>query len=100
MGNTLIGTEPNLVGLFSFDNGIANGDKVRVFNARGATVLPANVTSKIARGVISINEGAWFTPDADGIDQGGCANVLSEDRSAPCGATTYNTNQVQVERVG
>ena len=26
----------------------------------------------------------------------GCANVLTDDRSAPCGATTYNTNQVDV----
>jgi len=27
----------------------------------------------------------------------GCANALAEDRSAPCGATTYNTNLVEVE---
>jgi hypothetical protein len=24
--------------------------------------------------------------------------VLTDDRSAPCGATTYNTNLVEVER--
>jgi len=24
--------------------------------------------------------------------------VLTDDRSAPCGATTYDTNQVEVER--
>ena len=80
--------------------GIVDGDTVRVFNARGATVLPAHVTGKIAPGVVSIKEGAWFTPDAEGTDRAGCANVLSEDRSAPCGATTYNTNQVQMERAG
>jgi hypothetical protein len=44
--------------------------------------------------VVSIKEGAWFTPDADG------ANVLAEDRSAPCGATTYNTNLVEVAALG
>ena len=76
---------------------IRNGDKVRIFNARGSTVLPAHVTERIARGVVSIKEGAWFTPDASGTDQSGCANVLTDDRSAPSGATTYNTNQVQVE---
>jgi len=27
----------------------------------------------------------------------GSANVLTDDRSAPSGATTYNTNLVQVE---
>ena len=30
----------------------------------------------------------------------GCANVLTDDRSAPCGATTYNTNQVDVAPLG
>ena len=70
---------------------------VRVFNDRGATFLPAKVTRRIAPGVVSIKEGAWFTPDADGTDTSGCANVLADDRSAPCGATTYNTNLVEVE---
>jgi anaerobic dimethyl sulfoxide reductase subunit A len=76
--------------------GIANGQKVRVFNDRGSTVLPVKVTRRIAPGVVSIKEGAWFTPDADGTDTKGCANVLAEDRSVPCGATTYNTNLVEV----
>jgi anaerobic dimethyl sulfoxide reductase subunit A len=79
--------------------GIADGQLVRVFNARGATVLPARVTDRIAPGVVSIKEGAWFTPDAAGDDRKGCANVLTEDRSAPCGATTYNTCLVEVEAV-
>jgi anaerobic dimethyl sulfoxide reductase subunit A len=80
--------------------GIADGDRVRVFNGRGATVLVAKVTDRIAPGVVSIKEGAWFTPDASGDDVRGCANVLTEDRSAPCGATTFNTCLVQVERAG
>lgn len=78
--------------------GIADGDRVRVFNDRGSTLLPVKVTQRIAPGVVSIKEGAWFTPDRDGTDTHGCANVLADDRSAPCGATTYNTNQVEVER--
>ena len=72
---------------------------MRVFNDRGATVLPVRVTTRIARGAVSIKEGAWFTPDAEGTDTRGCANVLTDDRSAPCGATTYNTNQVEVVRL-
>ncbi len=80
----------------AYSRGIVDGDLVRVFNARGGTVLPARVTSRVAQGVVSIKEGAWFTPDAAGGDTKGCANVLTEDRSAPCGATTYNTNQVEV----
>ena len=76
--------------------GIVHGQRVRIFNAQGATVLPAFVTDRIAPGVISIKEGAWFTPDAAGVDTKGCANALTVDRSAPCGATTYNTNYAQV----
>jgi len=78
--------------------GIADGQKVRVFNDRGATLLPVKVTQRIAPGVVSIKEGAWFTPDTEGRDTHGCANALTDDRSAPCGATTYNTNLVEVER--
>ena len=77
--------------------GIADGQPARVFNDRGATVLPARVTDRIAPGVVSIKEGAWFTPDAGGTDTRGAANVLTEDRAAPCGATTYNSCLVQVE---
>ena len=76
--------------------GIRDGELVRVFNDRGAVVLPARVTKRIAPGAVSIKEGAWFTPDATGTDVRGCANVLTDDRSAPCGATTYNTNKVDV----
>lgn len=77
--------------------GIVSGQKVRIFNEQGATVLPALVTDRIAAGVVSIKEGAWFTPDQTGTDTKGCANALTADRSAPCGATTYNTNYVQIE---
>jgi anaerobic dimethyl sulfoxide reductase subunit A len=76
--------------------GIADGQKVRIFNDIGATVLPARVTDRIAPGVVSIKEGAWFNPGADGDDTQGCANALTTDRAAPCGATTYNTNQVKI----
>jgi anaerobic dimethyl sulfoxide reductase subunit A len=79
--------------------GITDGQRVRVFNQRGTTELPAKVTDRIAPGVVSIKEGAWFVPDDTGVDTQGCANVLTDDRPAPCGATTYNSNWVQVESV-
>jgi anaerobic dimethyl sulfoxide reductase subunit A len=76
--------------------GIADAQMVRVFNERGATIVPARVTDRIARGVVSIKEGAWFTPGASGADTRGCANVLTEDRASPCGAPTYNTCRVEI----
>jgi anaerobic dimethyl sulfoxide reductase subunit A len=76
--------------------GIIDGQRVRVFNDRGATILPARVTDRIAPGVVSIKDGAWFTPDADGADTHGCCNVLTADRSAPSGASTFNSNFVEI----
>ena len=80
--------------------GIVDGQTVRIFNDRGSTLLPVKVTPRIAVGVVSIKEGAWFAPTDDGADTAGCANALAADRSAPCGATTYNTNLVEVAAVG
>lgn len=76
---------------------IVDGQPVRVSNDHGVTILPARVTERIAPGVVSIKEGAWFTPDACGQDTNGCANTLTADRASPCGAATYNTCQVEVE---
>jgi molybdopterin guanine dinucleotide-containing S/N-oxide reductase-like protein len=76
--------------------GIADGQLVRVFNGRGATVLPAHVTDRIARGVAAMKEGVWFSPSADGTDTRGCPNVLTEDSSSPAGASTYNTCLVEI----
>ncbi|HEY7520555.1 MAG TPA: molybdopterin-dependent oxidoreductase [Methylomirabilota bacterium] len=76
--------------------GIADGQRVRVFNERGATELPVRVTDRIAPGVVSIKEGAWFALDADGRDTHGCANVLTPDRASPAGASPFNTCFVDV----
>lgn len=79
--------------------GIEDGDRVRVSSAHGATLLPARVTEDIAPGVVSMKEGAWFTPGPDGADTVGCANSVTADTTSPAGAMTYNSNFVQVERV-
>ena len=71
---------------------------VMVFNDRGKTILPASVTEKIMPGVIDIPEGAWYAPDEDGIDRGGCPNVLLDDKPSPGGALNVNTALVQVEK--
>jgi anaerobic dimethyl sulfoxide reductase subunit A len=78
---------------------IAHGDPVRIFNDRGVTVLPAKITSRIMPGVISVPQGAWYSPDADGVDQGGCVNTLTSWRPSPLAkANPQHTNLVQVEK--
>ena len=92
--------EPQSVSLNSSDaraRGIKNGDRVKVFNDRGQTILHARVTERVLPGVVDIPEGAWFDPDGDGVDQGGCANVLTSDQPSPGGAFASNTALVQVE---
>ncbi len=42
--------------------GIENGDDVFVYNDRGTLRLEAKVTERIAPGVISVPQGAWYDP--------------------------------------
>ena len=78
--------------------GIRDGDMARVFNDRGEMVIPAMVTDRIMPGVVDVPEGAWYEPDENGVDRGGCVNVLSCDEPSPGGAMATNTALVQVER--
>ena len=54
----------------------------------------------VARGVVSITEGAWYQPDPTGLDRGGNPNLVNLDRPSACGATTYNSCLVEVEAFG
>lgn len=81
--------------------GIATNDQVRVFNDRGATELPAFVTERIAPGVVSVPQGAWYAPSAsDGVDKGGCVNVLtSQQLNAYSKGNGQHSALVQIEKV-
>jgi len=77
---------------------IKDGDTVHVFNKRGRISTQAKVTDKIMPGVASIDQGQWYDPDSQGIDHGGCANILTLDRGSPAGSFTSNTCLVQIEK--
>jgi anaerobic dimethyl sulfoxide reductase subunit A len=78
---------------------IHDGELVRVWNARGALVLPARLTARILPGVIDIPQGAWASPDEHGVDFGGCINVLTSERWTPYAfGTAQHTIMVQVEK--
>lgn len=78
--------------------GIQDGDRVRVFNERGITILPARITKRIMEGVVSIPAGAWYDPDEEGVDRGGNPNILLKSEVSPGGGLITNTCLVQVER--
>lgn len=78
--------------------GINDGDEVKVYNARGALILPCRVTPRILPGVVDIPQGAWYEPDENGIDRGGCVNVLTSHHWTPfANGTTQHTIMVQIE---
>lgn len=77
---------------------IKDGDEIYVFNDRGKVAIAAWVTERIIPGTVCIYEGAWYTPDENGIDRGGCVNTLTKDAYSGGGAAVMNTCLVQVEK--
>jgi anaerobic dimethyl sulfoxide reductase subunit A len=78
---------------------IKDGDEVKVYNGRGALILPCRITPRIMPGVLDIPQGAWYEPDENGVDRGGCINVLTSHHWTPFAfGTTQHTIMVQVEK--
>lgn len=62
--------------------GIKNGDLIRVFNHRGQLIVGAVISPNYARGVIRIQEGAWYGPigsEIGAIDTYGDPNTVTLD---------------------
>lgn len=80
---------------------ISDGELVEVYNSRGISRLAAFVTDRIMKGVIAMQEGYWYTPNAKNIDTRGSINVLTfSDRSNPIGhSTPQHTNLAGIRKV-
>ena len=92
--------EPHAVWINPVDaksRNINTGDLIDVFNDRGRIRIPANMTERIMPGVVVVYQGAWYNPDKEGVDLGGCGNVLTKDSHSPGGAFPMNSALVQVE---
>ncbi len=64
--------------------GIADGDIIRLFNARGACLAGVRLTEDIRQGVVQLPTGAWYDPEDPNEDMTLCVhgnpNVLTEDK--------------------
>ncbi len=75
------------------ERGIAEGNRVRVFNARGSLELPARMDCSLRPGCVWIPNGWW-------IPEGGTVNFCSLGRETDMGhGTAYHDNRVEVEKV-
>lgn len=75
--------------------GIRTGDRVRVYNDRGAVVLVARVSRDVARGVVAARAVRWLKKAPDGRN----VNALTSDRLADLGGgATFYSCLVEVER--
>ena len=63
---------------------LTDGQLVRVFNARGATLAGLRITPDIRPGVVRLSTGSWFDPDPDPTkpERHGNPNVLTLDIGA------------------
>ncbi|AEI39431.1 molybdopterin-containing oxidoreductase family protein [Paenibacillus mucilaginosus] len=74
--------------------GIANGDRVRVWNARGECELTAAVGTDVLPGV-AVSQGLW----ADGKDGKALVNALTPDRVADMGGgAVFFSGRVRIEK--
>lgn len=91
------------------ERGVANGDLVFVFNDRGTVKIAAKVTERIAPGVLSLPQGAWFNPRTDAgspsgggdhpVDIAGSVNTLTSLHPSPLAkGNAVHTTLVQVEK--
>lgn len=75
--------------------GIADGDKVKVWNGRGQCTLTAAVGDDVLPGVV-VSQGLW----ADGAGSDALINALTPDRLADMGGgAVFFSGRVQVERL-
>jgi biotin/methionine sulfoxide reductase len=59
---------------------LEEGQPVGLFNDRGEIEAVVHITDAVRPGVAMMQVGAWFAPDARGVDSAGNPNVLSADR--------------------
>lgn len=85
--------------------GIKDGDTVEIYNDRGRILCGAVVSKDIMKGVISVEEGAWYDPenihDKNPVCNAGHINILTSSipTSTMAQATSVNTCLAAIKKV-
>lgn len=80
--------------------GLKDGEIVKVYNERGIITLPVKITPRIMPGVASVPQGAWWTPDDQGIDRRGSINTLTKYHPTPLAfGNATHTNLVEISKL-
>lgn len=80
------------------ERGITEGSIAEVYNERGKIQIPVHVTKRVIQGVVAIPQGAWYSPNKEGIDTRGSINVLTSTRPTPLAkGNAQHTNLVEVK---
>ncbi|MEE9314410.1 MAG: molybdopterin oxidoreductase family protein [Rhizobiaceae bacterium] len=77
------------------NEGIEDGEKVRLVNTRGAVILHAKIFEGVKRGVL-VTEGIF--PNAAFEDGKGINTLTSAEAVAPHGGAAFHDNKVRVEK--
>jgi anaerobic dimethyl sulfoxide reductase subunit A len=81
------------------EEGLKDGDIVRVYNEWGSIVRPLYATKRIVRGVLGVTHGGWYEVDEKtGYDFGGAANTLCAPVMGGLRVDGYNTNIGAIEK--
>ncbi|MDR2106502.1 MAG: molybdopterin-dependent oxidoreductase [Coriobacteriales bacterium] len=81
--------------------GIEDGASVELYNRRGCVRTVVRASSNIMPGVLALAQGAWYTPDDQGIDTRGSINVLTTSTPTPLAkGNPQHSNLVALRRVG
>ncbi|HYF75748.1 MAG TPA: DMSO/selenate family reductase complex A subunit [Symbiobacteriaceae bacterium] len=82
------------------ERGIKDGDMVKVWNDRGIIHVPCRVSKSIMPGVADLPQGAWHTPNKDGVDIRGAINTITKYHPTPgAKGNPQHTNLVQVAKL-
>lgn len=80
---------------------IKEGELAEVYNDRGRVVIAVHLTERIMPGVAAMPQGAWYTPDENGVDTRGNINTLTTWRpTALAKANPQHTNLVEIRALG